>query len=265
VGGGMNNTISTNAFKSVLVGGGGNSITSDHCFLGGGLANTVSGEYGTVPGGDNNVAAVHSFAAGHFAQASTAGTFVWADVSSDTPFTSTLNDTFIIRAINGVGIGTSTPQAQLDVNGTARVKVLQITGGADVAEPFDLTSQNVPAGSVLVIDADHPGQLAVSRRAYDKCVAGIVSGANGVNPGLTLSQQALSKDGRNVALSGRVYTLADATKAPIKPGDLLTTSAIEGHAMKASNSAKAQGAILGKAMSSLNEGQGYVLVLVTLQ
>jgi hypothetical protein len=35
--------------------------------------------------------------------------------------------------------------------------------------------------------------------------------------------------------------------------------------MKASDPARAQGAILGKAMSTLAEGKGMVLVLVTLQ
>ena len=35
--------------------------------------------------------------------------------------------------------------------------------------------------------------------------------------------------------------------------------------MKVTDHAKAQGAILGKAMSSLKEGKGLVLVLVSLQ
>jgi hypothetical protein len=35
--------------------------------------------------------------------------------------------------------------------------------------------------------------------------------------------------------------------------------------MKVSDHLKAQGAILGKAMTALSEGQGMVLVLVTLQ
>ena len=35
--------------------------------------------------------------------------------------------------------------------------------------------------------------------------------------------------------------------------------------MKVTDNASAQGAILGKAMTGLNEGKGMVLVLVTLQ
>ena len=71
--------------------------------------------------------------------------------------------------------------------------------------------------------------------------------------------------GQNVALSGRVYVQADASNGAIKPGDLLTTSATPGHAMKVAEPGKAQGAILGKAMSALKNGQGLVLVLVSLQ
>jgi hypothetical protein len=71
--------------------------------------------------------------------------------------------------------------------------------------------------------------------------------------------------GQNVALSGRVYALADTSNGPIKPGDLLTSSSVPGHVMKVTDHARAQGAIVGKAMSSLAEGKGMVLVLVTLQ
>ena len=71
--------------------------------------------------------------------------------------------------------------------------------------------------------------------------------------------------GQNVALSGRVYVLADASTGAIKPGDLLTTSDTPGHAMKVTNQNRSQGAILGKAMSPLMSGKGMVLVLVTLQ
>ena len=48
----------------------------------------------------------------------------------------------------------------------------------------------------------------------------------------------------------------------IKPGDLLTTSEVPGHAMKATDRERWDGAIIGKAMSSLESGEGLVLVLV---
>jgi hypothetical protein len=71
--------------------------------------------------------------------------------------------------------------------------------------------------------------------------------------------------GQNVALSGRVYALATAANGSVKPGDLLTTSDIPGHAMKATDHERWDGAIIGKAMSSLEDGEGLVLVLVNLQ
>jgi hypothetical protein len=153
----------------------------------------------------------------------------------------------------------------LDSAGVLSVPVLQITGGADVAEPFKMATESLPKGSVVVIDDEAAGQLKLSDHAYDTRVAGIVSGANGINPGLSLRQAGLTDGSQNVALSGRVYVLADASTGAIKPGDLLTTSATPGHAMKVTNHAQAQGAILGKAMSSLPTGRGMVLVLVTLQ
>ena len=96
-------------------------------------------------------------------------------------------------------------------------------------------------------------------------MAGVVSGANGVNPGIEMQQQGLLDGGKNVALTGRVYVHADTSNGPIEPGDMLTTSDNPGHAMRVTDHVRAQGAILGKAMTGLNHGEGMVLVLVTLQ
>jgi hypothetical protein len=150
-------------------------------------------------------------------------------------------------------------------SGNVSVKNITIRGGADVAEPFAFSSDQLPPGSVVIIDDQNPGKLKLSNSAYDTRVAGIISGANGVNPGLSLHQEGVLDGSQNVALGGRVYVLADAAYGAIKPGDLLTTSKTAGHAMKVSNHDRAQGAILGKAMSPLKSGKGMVLVLVTLQ
>lgn len=154
----------------------------------------------------------------------------------------------------------------LTTSGALSTTVLTIRGGADVAEPFETTTPDeLGPGTVVVIDEDHAGRLKLSTAAYDTKVAGIISGAGGVQPGLRLQQDGVLEGTHHVALSGRVYVKADASTSGIRPGDLLTTSAIPGHAMKVMDHDQAQGAILGKAMTGLDAGTGLVLVLVTLQ
>ncbi|OGU23497.1 MAG: hypothetical protein A2X85_00145 [Geobacteraceae bacterium GWF2_54_21] len=147
------------------------------------------------------------------------------------------------------------------------LKNVHVMGGADLAEPFNSVDANkLEPGMVVTIDAENPGQLVLAEAAYDKKVAGIVSGANGISAGMTMSQEGTPASGSvPVALTGRVYAWADASYGAITPGDLLTTSDTPGHAMKVTDHGRAQGAIIGKAMSKLSEGKGLVLVLVTLQ
>jgi hypothetical protein len=172
-----------------------------------------------------------------------------------------------VRGSDGrVGIGTSAPATKLDVDGTTRTEVLEITGGSDLAEPFVMSGGTLlDPGTVVVIDEKNPGALRMSERAYDKRVAGIISGAGGVRPGLTLNQEDMFDQGQNVALTGRVWCKADASYGAIEPGDRLTTSGTPGHAMKVMNDSDAPGAVIGKAMTSLSGGRGLVLVLVQPQ
>jgi hypothetical protein len=169
-----------------------------------------------------------------------------------------------ITGAGNVGIGTTAPAAKLDVNGTARVKVLEITG-ADIAEKFP-TTETLEPGTVVEIDPDNPGHLRKAQGAYNKRVAGVVAGANGLSKGIVLGNLEGSENHTPIAISGRVWVYADATQEAIEPGDLLTTSDVPGHAMKASDPSRAHGAVLGKAMTRLEKGKtGMVLVLVNLQ
>jgi hypothetical protein len=173
----------------------------------------------------------------------------------------------VIDAAGNVGIGTTSPGVRLDVNGTTRTEVLEITGGSDLAEPFEVAGPKaVQPGMVVSIDSEHLGQLRVSSKAYDRAVAGIVSGAGGIYPGMMMRQKGSLGDGSiPVALSGRVYCWCAATNGAIVPGDRLTTSNIRGHAMKVTHIGRASGAVIGKAMTPLAEGRGLVLVLVQPQ
>lgn len=143
-------------------------------------------------------------------------------------------------------------------------RTVHILGGADLAEWYKVSGAVEP-GALMVIDPENPGQLMPSTQAYDTRVAGIVSGAGGVNPGLTLQQEGVLDGDTQVAIAGRVYVQAEAFSAPIQPGDLLTTSDIPGHAMTATDREQSYGAVIGKAMTGLDEGTGLVLVLVNLQ
>lgn len=167
---------------------------------------------------------------------------------------------------NGSGTEFRIQNLDLKVQGTTSTGVLEITGGSDLAEPFETShSECLPAGSVVVIDQDNPGMVKLSNRPYDKRVAGVISGAGGVNPGLTLRQEESQSGGQLVALTGQVYVHATASNGAIEPGDLLTTSATPGCAMRVTDYQKSQGAILGKAMTGLKSDSGLVLVLVALQ
>jgi len=179
----------------------------------------------------------------------------------------------LITSAGNIGIGTGSPSTKLDVAGEVKCTVLQITGGADLSERFGIKASaneagsKVEPGTIVCIDMENPGELIVSAKAYDRTVAGIVSGAGGLQPGMTMGQSSTIAHGEYpVALTGRVYCKVDTSSAAIVPGDLLTTSPVPGHAMKVSDYAKAQGAIIGKAMTPLAQGQtGLVLVLVSLQ
>jgi hypothetical protein len=62
-----------------------------------------------------------------------------------------------------------------------------------------------------------------------------------------------------------VYVKATASNGVIQPGDLLATSDMPGYAMKATDPDRSHGAIIGKALTGLDKGEGLVLVLVNLQ
>lgn len=455
--GGANDTI--NADYSAILGGHENVVTGNYSVISGGLNNLADNLYTTVSGGKDNEAAEraatvcggesnsangqysaviggsynsaggdHSFAAGYHAKAEHDGSFVWADENA-ADFMTSYNNQFLIRASGGVGIGTSMPEEELDVDGnimargtlnsgwnitidgpnsritadndtidfvganlftsgnigigttspsdmieiagadgagitlasdvgqtapritivnadnlqstfltardgdafdiespygvallsietsgqvgigrydpyhklhvegnlraegniqardsilaeshiiaggnlyaadTASAAIVEIRGGADLAEPFPLSEcqGTLPPGTIVVIDENNPGHLKSSHIPYDKKVAGIVSGAGGVNPGITMSQQDVLGGGVEIALSGRAFALADASYGAIEPGNLLTTSSTPGHAMRVADNGRAPGSVIGKAMTPLRDGTGLVLVLVNLQ
>jgi hypothetical protein len=135
-----------------------------------------------------------------------------------------------------------------------------------LAEHFEVVAgaARVRPGMLVSISSEQEGKMRVATAAYDPAVAGVISGAGDVSPGVSFRpSHSLGKAKTHpVALAGRVYCLADASTGTIRPGDLLTSSNVPGHAMKVTDKRMAGRAIIGKALSSLEHGKGLVLALI---
>jgi hypothetical protein len=131
----------------------------------------------------------------------------------------------------------------------------------DFAEVFELGDRSgVEPGTVLSV-AGANGRLGPSRGPYDHTVIGVVSGAGGLRPGMTIGSRADGSRDLPVALSGQVYVRTSGEGGPIEVGDLLVASSTPGVAMRAADRAKALGAVIGKAMEPVRDfPEGEVLV-----
>jgi len=138
-------------------------------------------------------------------------------------------------------------------------------GGADVAERIN-TSEWVEPGNVVEIDPAHPGFFRKSSSSYSTKVAGIISTSPGVILGNNFDEATDDwEDNRPVlAVTGRVPCKVSAENGPIQIGDLLVASSIPGIAMKG-DPEEAIGAVVGKAMEPLAEGEGTIVVQVMLR
>lgn len=141
---------------------------------------------------------------------------------------------------------------------------IQLTNAADCAEDFDVYDiEQAQPGTVMVLGED--GKLRQSQMAYDKRVAGVISGAGDYKPGIVLDKQHSRIGRKPIALIGKVFCKVDAQYGSIEVGDLLTTAPTPGHAMRAVDPLKAFGTVLGKALRPLAEGRGLIPMLIALQ
>ena len=197
------------------------------------------------------------------------------------------NVLFDVDASGNVGIGTTAPNATLEVNGTAQVdgalnvgnagivfpngggtQTVAYTGvtcGGDYAESVDVSGDRTKyePGDVLVIDPDHDGKFLKSAEPYSTAVTGIYS----TKPGTLGRRQLTPKTDAEVpmAMIGIVPTKVSAENGPIRRGDLLVTSSTIGYAMKGTDRSLLTGAVIGKALGNLESGKGVIEVVVTLQ
>lgn len=140
------------------------------------------------------------------------------------------------------------------------------TGAADVAEHISV-SEPVEPGDVVEIDPDNPGYFRKARGPYSRLVAGVISTDPGVRLGGTFDpSEEQWTDGRPLlALAGRVPVKATTEGGPIQVGDLLVASSRPGYAMRCSDPTSAVGAVIGKALEPLKEGEGIIMAQVTLR
>ncbi len=169
------------------------------------------------------------------------------------------------QSTNGnVGIGTGAPQSKLHVAGDIRVDGNISAKYQDVAE-WVPSREKLAVGTVVIVDNKGVNHVLASSSAYDTGVAGVITG----QPGLLLGEEGEGKV--KVATTGRVKVKVDATRFPIRAGDLLVTSSIAGVAMRsepvsvAGISMHRPGTLIGKALEPLEKGTGEILVLLSLQ
>ncbi len=188
-----------------------------------------------------------------------------------------------INSAGNVGIGTTSPGATLEVNGNVKLTAnsgasmtfqdgtTQSTAwtgvlcGGDYAEAVDASGdrKHYGPGDVLVLGPGIDGDVEKSAEPYSTMVAGIFA----TKPGVVGRRETLSKSAQEIpmAMVGIVPTKVSAENGPIRRGDLLVTSSVPGYAMKGTDRMRMLGAVIGKAMGSLDSGTGVIEVLVTLQ
>lgn len=184
-----------------------------------------------------------------------------------------------------VGIGTALPGKPLDVSGTIRTSTFgndtggviypdgtqQTTAwtgvlcGGDYAEDMRASGDKAKyePGDVLVLTSGDNNDVQKTAAPYSTLVAGIYA----TRPGVVGRRALVAHSSSNVpmAMVGVVPAKVSAENGPIRKGDLLVTSSTFGYAMKGTDRGRMLGAVIGKAMGSLDSGKGVIDVLVTLQ
>jgi hypothetical protein len=155
---------------------------------------------------------------------------------------------------------------------------IDLVGAVDpiIGERFEVDPQGqYEVGDLLVIDPDSP-YLVLSSEPDDTKVIGVVGPGVDYEDGELMvvvfgwrGAKPAEDDDENVRTVARIKV--DASYGAIKRGDLLTTSPTPGHAMSAQPVDVAgvelykPGTIIGKALESLDSGQGLIEVFVILQ
>ena len=117
----------------------------------------------------------------------------------------------------------------------------------------------------MTVDPARDRRFKQVSQPYSTLVAGIYA----TKPGIlatphTMDDPRLASE-IPLAMVGIVPCKVTAENGPIHRGDLLVSSSTPGHAMKGTDRNRMLGAVVGKALGSLDQGTGVIEVLVTLQ
>lgn len=257
-----------------------------NAFFGGALVDNGNGTYTVgTDGGSNYFAAVrmdnqggNAGAINFYTGATTGGT---SYSISNTQLSSYQRMTIVG---SNVGIRTASPTAPLEVNGDIKLTsgsehhlifsdgTVQshawdgVLESADYAESVDVTGErnSFEPGDLLVINGSQEGLFQKSTKPYSTLISGVYS----TKPGALGRQKPRSVPRDKevpMAMVGIVPTKVSTENGPVHAGDLLVSSSTPGYAMKGTNRKKLTGAVLGKAMGSMESGKGVIQALISLQ
>jgi len=189
-----------------------------------------------------------------------------------------------ISSAGRVGIGTTLPAEKLEVSGNIKLTAgtgshitfadstqqstawTGVLSGGDYAESVDISRMrdSLEPGDLITIDAEQNGRFLKSAIPYSPLVSGVYA----TKPGVVGRRQPRTKSQEDevpMAMVGIVPTKVSTENGPIRRGDLLVSSSTPGYAMKGTDRDKLTGAVLGKALETLDSGKGVIEVLISLQ
>jgi hypothetical protein len=162
---------------------------------------------------------------------------------------------FLVCEILGASL---TPKCHIDKNGT-------FIAGSDFAEALPALGERseYEAGDLLLMSADGAG-VEPAAEPYSPRIAGVYSTRPGVLGADKDGETRVDTSDVPVAIVGIVPTKVSGENGSIAVGDLLVNSGTAGHAMKGTDRARMQGAIVGKALEPFKGETGVIRVLVSL-
>lgn len=153
------------------------------------------------------------------------------------------------------GPSLSTVVARIDATGRGYFNNGTQSGGADLAEAFDVEGdvKTYEPGDVLVISLEKDRAVTKSAEPYSTLVLGVYA----TKPGVILTEENIEhslNDKVPLGVIGVIPTKVCTEGGAIRKGDLLVTSSQRGVAMKADPEKVKAGQVLGKALQNFDGG-----------